>query len=113
MRFKMRKSIVRVSLLLLGLAVAAGCASNLAFRHAETEGQLGQWDDAVLDYMKALRSDPQNISYRVALMRAKIQASQMHFQKGQELEKAKVTERALVEYQQAVQLDPTNQYAQA
>ena len=46
-------------------------------------------------------------------MRAKIQASQAHFEKGQEFRKAGVLERALVEYQQAVQLDPTNQYAQA
>ena len=51
--------------------------------------------------------------YQAALLRAKIKASQEHFEKGKEFEKAGVIERALVEYQQAVQLDPTNQYAQA
>jgi general secretion pathway protein D len=63
--------------------------------------------------MKAVDNDPGNISYQASLLRAKIKASQEHFEKGKEFEKAGVVERALVEYQQAVQLDPTNQYAQA
>jgi general secretion pathway protein D len=110
----MRDLIVRLSipLLLLG-ALAAGCTSYSNYRQGETAAQLGKWDDAVLAYMKAVDDDPGNITYRAALMRAKIKASQVHFEKGQEFEKAGVVERALVEYQQAVQLDPTNQYAKA
>ncbi len=61
--------------------------------------------------MKAVEENPDNLGYRASLMRAKIKASQVHFEKAQEFEKAGVLERALVEYQQAVQLDPTNQYA--
>ncbi|HET7510099.1 MAG TPA: secretin N-terminal domain-containing protein, partial [Solirubrobacterales bacterium] len=94
-------------------AALAGCATHLAYRQAEIAAQRENWDDAVLHYMKALNDDPENLTYRAALMRAKIKASQSHFAKGQEFEKAGVTERALVEYQQAVQLDPTNQYAKA
>src|SRR5262245_54978439 len=63
--------------------------------------------------MKAVTDDPTNIGYRAALLRAKIKASQGHVEKGEDYEKAGVIERALVEYQQAVQLDPTNQFAQA
>ncbi|HVT18391.1 MAG TPA: secretin N-terminal domain-containing protein [Thermoanaerobaculia bacterium] len=95
------------------LAAASGCASQSSYRKAQTAEQLGQWDDAVLDYLKALDGDPGNITYRAALLRAKIKASQAHFEKGKQFEKAEVPERALVEYQEAVQLDPTNQYAQA
>src|SRR5919106_1875295 len=109
----MRNPIVRALALLLALAPLAGCTSHLAYRQAETAAQQGDWDKAVLQYMKALEDDPENITFRAALMRAKIKASQAHFEKGQEFEKAGVTERALVEYQQAVQLDPTNQYAKA
>jgi len=114
---KMRNSILRAivgrSALLVALLLVAGCTSHQAYRQAESAAQRGDWDVAVLQYMKALDQDPGDISYRAALMRAKTKASQIHFAKGQEFEKAGVTERALVEYQQAVQLDPTNQYAKA
>jgi len=117
---KMRNSILRAtagrSALLISLAallLMAGCTSHQAYRQAESAAQRGDWDAAVLQYMKAVNQDPADITYRAALMRAKTKASQVHFAKGQEFEKAGVTERALVEYQQAVQLDPTNQYAKA
>ena len=103
----------RLSLPLLLLGILAGCTSHSNYRQGEIASQLGHWDDAVLYYMKALDDDPANITYQADLLRAKIKASQEHFEKGKEYEKAGVVERALVEYQQAVQLDPTNQYAQA
>ena len=110
---KMRNSILRALALLAALALAGACTSHQAYRKAETAEQRGDWDTAVLQYMKALDQDPGDITNRAALLRAKIKASQAHFEKGQEFEKAGVIERALVEYQQAVQLDTTNQYAKA
>jgi general secretion pathway protein D len=94
-------------------ALVAGCAANASFRKAESAEVIGNWDEAVLRYLEALDNDPGNIKYRAALLRAKIKASQAHFDKGKQFEKANVLERALVEYQQATQLDPTNQYAAA
>jgi general secretion pathway protein D len=108
----MRDLTVRLSAPLIALAILAGCTSHSNYRQGEIASQLGKWDDAVLYYMKAVDNDPGNISYQASLLRAKIKASQEHFEKGKEFEKAGVVERALVEYQQAVQLDPTNQYAQ-
>lgn len=109
----MRQLIVRMSIPLLVLGLLAGCTSHSSYRQGEIASQLGKWDDAVLHYMKALELEPDNITYKAALLRAKVKASQVHVDKGQEFEKAGVLERALVEYQQAVQLDPTNQYAKA
>jgi general secretion pathway protein D len=109
----MRDFIIRMSVPLLVLGLLAGCTSHQAYRQGEVATQLGNWDEAVLHYMKAVEDDPGNLSYKAALIRAKIKASQYHFEKGKEFEKANVVERALVEYQQAVQLDPTNQYAKA
>ena len=109
----MRQLIVRMSIPLLVLGLLAGCTSHQSYRQGEIASQLGKWDDAVLHYMKALEQEPDNITYKASLLRAKIKASQGHLEKGQEFEKAGVLERALVEYQQAVQLDPTNQYAKA
>lgn len=110
---KMRNSIARALIVVLALAPLAGCASQQSYRRGDVAAQQGDWDQAVLYYLKAQEEDPENITYRAALMRAKIKASTIHFEQGQEFEKAGVIERALVEYQQAVQLDPTNQYAKA
>jgi general secretion pathway protein D len=110
----MREVTVRFPVLLLLLAVLvpiASCTSHLASRQAEIAAQRGDWDQAVLEYMKAVEQSPENLAYKASLIRAKIKASQGHFEKGQEYEKAGVIERALIEYQQAVQLDTTNQYA--
>ncbi len=110
----MRKPYLRLLILLLiSASVALGCAANASYRKAEQLETDGQWDEAVLRYMDALSNDPGNIKYQAALLRAKMKASESHFEKGKQFEKANVLERALVEYQQATQLDPTNQYAEA
>ena len=112
----MRQATVRSLILLLALgplAVVTACASHMASRQADIAAQRDDWDEAVLQYMKAVEENPEHLGYKASLMRAKIKASQIHFEKGKEFEKAGVLERAMIEYQQAVQLDPTNQYAQA
>jgi general secretion pathway protein D len=101
------------TLLLASVVIATGCTSYRTYREAEIASQLGRWDDAVVAYLKALESDPSNLSIRTDLLRAKIHASQDHFKKGKDFRAAGVLERSLIELQQAVQLDPTNQYAQA
>lgn len=113
--FMLRKTIpvLALGLLVGAMGLMAGCTSYSSYRQGEIASQLGKWDEAVLAYLKAVEEDSANIRYKAALLRAKIKASQAHFEKGQEFEKAGVVERALVEYQQAVQLDPTNQYAKA
>ena len=98
----------------LGLAlmiVVIGCSSFATLRQAQIAEQRGDWDTAVLHYLDLTRRDPGNARYKAALMRAKITAAQTHFERGKRFHEAGVFERALVEYQQAVQLDPTNQYA--
>src|SRR5262245_38349271 len=103
----------RIPILWLIPALLVGCSSFGAYRQAEIASQHGNWDEAVIQYLKAVEQDPGNIAYRSALLRAKIQASQVHFEKGKQYRDAGAVERALVEFEQAVQLDPTNQYAKA
>ncbi len=98
---------------LVFVALLSGCATQGLFRQAQAAEQTGEWDEAVLKYLEAVRQDPDNIAYRAALMRAKIQASQQHVHKGKQFHQAGVLERALVEYRQAIELDPTNQFAEA
>ncbi len=99
-----------IAVALCGLALA-GCPSS-AFRRAQVAEQEADFDKAVLEYMDALANEPGNVAYRAGLLRAKIAASQAHFEKGKQYQEAGVPERALMELQQAVELDPSNQYAE-
>ncbi|MCG8458983.1 MAG: hypothetical protein MI919_22125, partial [Holophagales bacterium] len=103
-------------LLILALVAClgmAGCASQGLYRQAQEAEQAENWDEAVLKYLEIVRKDPGNIAYRAALMRAKVQAAQAHQRKGKQFHDAGVLERALVEYRKAIELDPSNQLAEA
>ena len=57
----------------LVVALATGCTtSHQASRQAEIASQRGNWDEAVLQYLRAVEEDPSNIAYRAALLRAKM-----------------------------------------
>ena len=93
------------------LVLAWGCSGFAEHRRAQIAEQEGKWDEAVLHYMELLEREPEDLTYRAALLRAKMKASQVHFEAGRKFAEAESLERALFEYRQAVELDPTNQYA--
>jgi general secretion pathway protein D len=95
--------------LLLG---ALSCTSYRIQREAQLAEGREDWDEAVVKYMQLIEQEPGNVRTRSALVRAKIRASQEHFNAGRRFAEAGVLDRALIELQQAVALDPTNQYAQ-
>src|SRR5262245_61093699 len=100
-----------------GLAVLAaavvlgGCATGKAYRLGEKEMAAQNYDRAVLLFSKAVSAEPESTRYKVALSRAKMKAAQEHFAKGQAYSKANKVEAAIAEFQQAVYLDPSHQYA--
>jgi len=96
---------------ILVAASAAGCAGYSAYREAHEEEQLQHWDVAVLKYTRAVSLDPHNSNYKIALTQAKLRASQFHFEKGKIYRSSGHPELAVVELEEAVVLDPTNQYA--
>ncbi len=99
--------------LALVLLFALACSGHNISRKAQMAASSGDWDQAVIHYLEAVRQNPDNIAYRAALMRAKIEAAQAHFDKGKQFREAGVLERAMIEYRKAVELDPTNQYAES
>ncbi len=109
----MRKILTAAMILILAATLLSGCSGYRLFRQAQEAEESQDWDRAVLHYLEAVEVYPQNISYRASLMRAKIQAAQEHFSQGRRYHKAGVLERALLEFRQAVELDPTNQYAES
>jgi general secretion pathway protein D len=111
----MRPRSTTTRLLALTAAIAfatTGCASYRTQRAATLAEAREDWDEAVVQYMDLVERQPGNVRWRSALLRAKLRASQAHFAAGRRFVEAGVPERALLEFQQAVQLDPTNQYAQ-
>src|ERR1041385_4065888 len=108
---------------LLGiLALAASCASYNAFERGRTAEKGKNWDEAVMEYQKALEVDPDNMRYKVFLQRAKLEASRVHFEKGKSLRIAAATAKgtgdglrlaqmAAGELEIVIRLDPTNQFA--
>ena len=93
-------------------AATAACVGSQAFREANEEERLGHWDIAVLKYARASDLDPGNTAFKLALARAKIKASQVHFEKGKLYRGSGNPDLAVVELEQAVVLDPTNKYAE-
>ena len=69
--------------LALTLAVLmTGCAGSTAYQKAKDDEAVGHWDMAVMNYAKALELNPENAGYKAALARAKLKASQVHFERG-------------------------------
>ena len=108
--------------ILLTLPLIASCASYNAYEKARTAERSKDWDQAVLNYQKALDVDPENLRYKVAFQRARLEASRAHFEKAKSLRAAaqsagnpsdglRLNQLAATEFELAVKLDSTNQYA--
>jgi general secretion pathway protein D len=108
----MRKRNLVSSAIAVALTLLVGCTSSRAFREARQEEAVEHWDLAVLKYSRAAELDPNNHTYKIALARARIKASQFHFEKGKLYRASGRPELAVVELNQSVLLDPTNQYAE-
>ena len=108
----MTKRIYLSAAIAVTLTLLTACASSRAYREAKQQEAVEHWDLAVLKYARAVSLEPKNSAYRMALARAKIKASQFHFEKGKMYRASGRPELAVVELDQAVVLDPTNQYAE-
>src|SRR2546423_1153004 len=105
--------------LTLALTLTFGCVSFNAYERGRTAESQKNWDEAVLQYQKALEINPDNMRYRINLDRAKLEASRIHFEKGKTLRAASLTSKgaeqtrlaqlAATELEVTVKLDPTNQ----
>ena len=70
--------------------------------------QQQDYDRAVVEYTQALKEHPADKEARLALDRARVRASQQHFQRGRRLEAVGRYEEALLELQVAAELNPSN-----
>ena len=80
----MKLTKVGITAIALSLTLLS-CTSYNAFQKAKTAEQTKDWDQAVIEYQKALDVDPSNSLYQINLSRARLEASRLHFQKGKSL----------------------------
>jgi general secretion pathway protein D len=96
------------ALVVVACLLAGGCAASSATRHGRDAEQLQDYDLAVVEYTKALKLRPTDVSIRLGLDRAKLRASEQHFQRGRRLVATGKLQEALMEYELAAELNPTN-----
>jgi len=101
----------RVSALLLAIALLSGCAAGRAFRRGEARARVADWDAAVTYYRQAIEKDPNRAEYRIALERAMLNASHVHFDNARQLEAKDQLDAALLEYRKTTEFDPSNRQA--
>jgi general secretion pathway protein D len=99
---------LRVTATLVLCLLAAGCASSGALRRGRDAEQRQDYDVAVVEYTKAVRLHPDEPNARLALDRAKLRASQDHFTRGRRFAAAGKFDQALVEFEVASELNPSN-----
>jgi general secretion pathway protein D len=101
--------VIRYLMIALCLAsLAAGCAAGGALRAARLAESQQDFDRAVVEYTKALRARPNDRTLRASLEQAKLRAAQDHFTRARRLASIGKLEEALIEYQLAAELNPTN-----
>jgi general secretion pathway protein D len=112
----------RIAAIALVLPLIGSCASYNSYEKARTAERMKDWDQAVIQYEKALQVDPENLRFKISLQRARLEASRVHFEKAKALRAGALTstnppdalrlnQLAASDFELAVKLDPTNQYA--
>jgi general secretion pathway protein D len=90
------------------VAGSVGCATAAAMRAGQRAESQQDYDRAVIEYTKAVRERPSDRNARASLEQAKMRAAQDHFARGRRLASIGKLEEALVEFQIAGELNPTN-----
>ena len=107
---------VRIFVFIVAASLLMGVVGCTTAKKTANEGddafEHQNWDAAVYHYLQALAEDPDNVEYKMQLTFARQKAAQKHFQNGLALRKLGRLLAARNEFQMAVQLDPTNQYAE-
>ena len=94
-----------VAVLVAGLS---GCASMSSLRAGKAAERLDDFDRAVVEYEKALRARPDDLTARLSLQRAKLRAAQFHDERARHLAGTGKLEEALIELQIAAELNPAS-----
>ena len=94
---------------LAALLMAGACASATGPMKAGQQAEFASdYDRAVVEYTRAVREHPDKRDAHLALDRAKLHASEMHFTRARRLAATGKYEEAVIEYELAHELNPTS-----
>jgi len=102
---------IKTIIILSIICLLSGCAAQKAFKNGQQARLSENWDEAVAYFTRALALDPTNDEYRRMLDRARFRAAQVHILRGNKYFMGGKLELAIMEYQTACTLDPSNQFA--
>jgi general secretion pathway protein D len=97
-------------MVLVGVAVfVAGCPKDKQdYKAARQAVDLKDYDAAVDYYLKATKSDPHNVNYKIGLDQSRFEAGASHVQKGIKLRDKGDLQGAVSEFQRAQIMDPSS-----
>jgi general secretion pathway protein D len=95
----------------LALNLSCGGGSSVAFKEGRKAEAQKDWDSALVNYGKALQTNPENPAYIIREREARQHASLFHLQNGRRLAKDGRLDEAAGEFQKAVSIDPSDQAA--
>ena len=88
---------------------AAGCPKDKHdYKEARRAVDLKDYDAAVDYYLKATKSDPHNVNYKIGLDQSRFEAGAAHVQKGIKLRDKGDLQGAVSEFQRAQIMDPSS-----
>src|SRR5918993_2070792 len=90
------------------IATLSGCITSAALRDARRAEERQDYDVAVVEYTRALQRDPDNVTARTGLVRARVRASQDHFTRARRHVANRRFDEAVKEYKLATELNPDN-----
>ena len=102
-----------VVVMAIALAVATGCATTAGLQRGHQAEMAQDFDRAVVEYTNVARANPSSTDARVSLERAKLRAAQDHAVRGRRLAGLERYEEAVLEYQVASELNPTDPLIEA
>lgn len=108
----MRSHYQAALVLLCATLLLAGCPKgNPDFQAGKKAEALQDLDTALIHYERALRADPQNVSYRLKAIHLRFDAAQAHVTKGQKLRDRGELQLAAAEFEKAAAIDPSSAVA--
>jgi general secretion pathway protein D len=90
------------------LAALTACAASGAFRNGERAERRRDYDQAVVEYSRAVHEHPDKLHYKKSLERARLRASEVHADVGRRLTGRGLYKEALDEFRLALDLNPSS-----
>lgn len=108
----MNNLLIKVFLVFIFSNYLLACSSIGKIKEGDMFAAQGKWDQALESYNDAFQKAPNNYESRIKMVRAKHESAVLHLKQGEKFLKNKDYDRALLEFQLALALNPSLKRAQ-